>query len=105
MKVKFKIGDKVRVINYGHKMWMHKDVINHPQWHKDTPILKEEENILWCDVEPSLVGKIGEIREVVQVKRISADGNEESVGQYSINGIPQKVAWYQEDQLELVTKL
>lgn len=71
-----KIGDKVRVVNYGHII--HR--FNGEGW---TPV----------DILPSIVGKTGTIREVdiVQGER-----------HYALKGIPQKEAWYYEDQLEKI---
>ncbi len=70
---KFNIGDKVKVVNYGHI------------------IISCEKGIRTnVDITKNIVGKIGIIQTI-------------NGGQYSIFGIPEKVAWYNEDQLELVS--
>lgn len=71
---KFKIGDQVRVVNYGH----------HIRGIKNGLIEK-------IDINPEVVGKVGTVSVV-------SSGN-----QYAVEGIPGKHAWYNEDQLELTT--
>lgn len=67
---KFNVGDKVRIINYGHMaVWQGKDF----------------------DMTPEIIGKEGII--------CIANGGYQG---YAINGIPEKHAWYNEDQLELI---
>jgi len=90
-KAKFGIGDKVRVVKYGSWMGM-------GNWDKDKipyPILKEEGNIIYVDFHPELVGKVGIIYE--------KDGRSPNA-QYALKGIPQKVAWYDEEQLEMIAQ-
>ena len=112
MSNKFVIGDKVRVVKYGHAGWQSKD--HYPkakQWGdtlagkiwfsdkhfiapldknaKPPNILSEDKYGYTTDSSPELVGKIGIIADV-------------SDGEYAINGIPGKYAWYNEEQLEMV---
>lgn len=78
---KFKIGDKVKIVNFGHWIVDHKDG-------------------LWSsrDIEPQLVGKTGIIREV-------SDKGDNGVS-YALKPIDfkGKEAWYNERQLELMTE-
>jgi hypothetical protein len=109
----FKVGDKVRVINYGHPIFYKKEGYyafqehchNQPtfiellmNWeHVPTPYVRTPpKNVIWeddeCftkDMSPELVGQEGVIDECYH-------------GEYSIHGIKGKHAWYNEDQLELI---
>lgn len=82
---KFKIGDHVHVVNYGSKIWMFK---GQPQPKHKMPIISENEEIAWYDMLPEIVGKKGTVREVYH-------------GQYALDGIPEKTAWYNDNQLRL----
>src|SRR5690349_20339562 len=84
---KFRLGDKVRVVNYGHLICSTKE---------DMPtlnIISIEKGLVYYDMNHDLVGKIGIIDNAHQTQGID---------RYSINGIPTKHAWYDNQQLELI---
>ena len=87
-KAKFGIGDKVRIVGYGSCMMMHKESLkdNPSSW----PVVAIKGNIAYIDTMPQLVGKVGLISKV--------DGG------YAIEGIREKHAWYNADQLEMVAQ-
>lgn len=87
---KFKTGDKVRIIQYGHRIWFSHDM---PKPGFKYPILGVSEHFEVRDMSPELVGQEGivEKSEVTQ-GRI----------QYILQGIKGKSAWYDEKQLELI---
>lgn len=96
---KFKVGDKVKVVNYGHAIWRSKKaesfaIENESRffgWNKPT-VIQDDSDLQWIDIAPEIVGKKGVIEtvEVVQGKP-----------QYAIKGIAGKHSWYNESQLEL----
>jgi len=90
MDFKFKRGDKVRVVNYGHRFWSYNPV---PE--SNFPVLfdNKEEGYKVYDMSPELIGQEGII-----VKNINSQG----MKQYSLEGIKGKSAWYDEQQLEKV---
>lgn len=90
-ETKFKLGDKVRVICYGGLMWQNKH--HEPEPITSYPLLSEDENIRVYDTDPGLIGKEGIIS-----KAQKSQGKD----QYSIDGIPGKIAWYDNGQLELI---
>ena len=83
------IGDKVRIINYGHAIWLNKgdDLVG-------CVLLREMENKDLIDIHPELVGREGVIQHVRKLK------GEESC--YSLSGISGKTAWYAQEQLEKI---
>jgi len=97
MENKFKVGDKVKVINYGHLIWQNKTNQDlerqfhkeHGFTYKELPVLSDDGKTQWLDLSPELVGKEG------VVDKISDSGD------YALNGL-SKYAWYSEKQLELV---
>jgi len=92
-KPKYGIGDKVKIVNYGHPIWESK--ICPKQERLDFPVIYEDGAFRYLDMSPKLIGKIGIIEKVDVVQ---------GKPQYAINGIPEKHAWYSEDQLELISK-
>ena len=72
---KFKIGDRVMIVKYGH------------------PAYVQNENMkkVMFDTAPNLVGKVGTIDQTKEVKG-------EYV--YALEGIKEKYAWYDAEQLE-----
>lgn len=60
---------------------------------KPKNIISENYYFWHCDICPQIVGKIG-IIDKVQVTQ--------GIPMYAINGIKEKYAWYNEDQIELV---
>lgn len=71
------IGDKVKVVNYGHHIWETRDG-----------------KMMTFDIAPQVIGKEGIIAKV---------GTTQGIISYSIDGIKGKAAWYHEDQLEMMT--
>lgn len=86
----FKKGDKVRVIKYGHLMYMSKRFDIPRAW----PLVFEDSGMRWYDMSPHLVGKEGVVETVQFIQ-----GNYS----YSIDGILEKRSWYNHDQLEIVS--
>jgi len=91
-----KVGDTVKIVNYGHWIYMPRS-----QWEmqqkefnftqeKPDNVIKEEEDGWYYDINPDMVGRIG------VVSSISSDGKD-----YSLD-IVGKVAWYQRQQLEKI---
>lgn len=94
---KFNIGDKVRVINYGSKTWFNKSEFKKEDFvNKDyCNFLGENDNSLFVDFLHKIIGQEGIINGWTKTQDIV---------QYSIEGIPRKCAWYDEEQLEIVNK-
>lgn len=86
---KYKIGDRVRVVNYGSLL------MTNEEWHKTTlaPIVLKDGNIVWLDIAPELVGKEGTVKEA---------SSQTGLHKYAIEGIPGKTSWYTEGQMEKV---
>jgi len=97
MERKFKVGDKVKVVNYGHLIWQNKTNQdaerkfheNNGIPYKELKVLSDDGKTQWLDLNPDLVGKEG------IVDKISDSGD------YALKGL-SKYAWYSEKQLELV---
>lgn len=90
---KFKPGDRVRIVGYGHPIWQF-----------------VEGKTTTMDMSPDLVGKEGVIKgsyadfiESGDHRFRGGSRNEENQSQYHVEGIPEKCAWYDEQQLELIT--
>ena len=81
--MKFNKRDAVEVVNYGHWIMVPKDVS------LDYPVIEEANGKKIVDMLPEIVGKIGAIREFRD-------------GKYALDGIPEKVAWYDEEQLKAI---
>ncbi len=75
--MKFVIGDKVRIINYGHHIW------ERGEW---------DGKIKMIDLSPDLVGKEGIVSKATLTQGIP---------QYAVDGL-RKHAWYNEDQLLMI---
>jgi len=82
---KYKEGDRVRIIKYGHLMHGPKAMF------PGMKVIVEEGGNAIFDMSPALVGQIGVVVKV----SIPQPG----LIQYSLAG-PNKTAWYNEDQLE-----
>lgn len=124
MKNKFNIGDKVRIIKYGHIMFWNKesyaetiailkklntDVISTLLFGKkidsELPkldleakpdnILSEDEYMWICDSDKDLIGQEGIVEKVSKTEGIKQY-------QYALTGINGKSAWYNEEQLEII---
>jgi len=74
--MQYKIGDKVRVVNYG-SLILHK-------------VNGKFESI---DLSPEIIGKEGVISKALVTQDVPS---------YAIDGIPGKHAWYDEEQLEMI---
>ena len=93
-KSKFKVGDKVTIINYGAILWIHKDELElmEKKFGKmNLHIISEVANTIYYDVMPEIIGQSGII---VQAQCT------QNKWSYAIDG-PNKHAWYNNDQLEL----
>lgn len=129
---KFKKGDKVRIINYGHLSWfsskntkknfdllseyLNKKLEHKLLWGKDVPFNEPEpkyleddstDNPIIEDALPKLVGQIGVIRgsyfDLYGDNSLEDDDEKlRQQKQYTVDGINGKSAWYNEEQLELV---
>lgn len=75
---KFGIGDKVKIVKYGSLYHAHKDG-----------------KLVVGDWAPQIVGKTGIVSEV---------DTEVGKPMYAIHGIEEKIAWYNEDQMEMVKR-
>lgn len=122
-EAKFKVGDKVKIVEYGSLMWRY---VNNYQKESDEcakmdfiskkrilfneeaseeellyitgksrpdNVYKEVDGVYWIDLNPELVGQEGVIVTV---------SNTQNIPKYSLSG-PNKTAWYNEDQLELIS--
>jgi hypothetical protein len=89
MEAKFKVGDEVVIVKYGHHFWSYEPVpgCNFPVLYDN-----KEEGYKVYDMSPELVGQKGIIDQVT---------NTQGMWKYAING-PNKHAWYDEKQLEKV---
>lgn len=85
---KFKIGDRVKVVNYGHAVWSCCDDMALPLIR---PASSKDDSWVF-DMNRAVVGKKGIVVEVLDS------------GSYALSGIPEKTAWYNEDQLQLVPR-
>ena len=90
------IGDKVRIVNYGHPIMQviqknKKDKLERLPY----PLIFEDESVLWLDMSPGIVGLTGIVCEVSMTQ---------GTPQYAIDGIPEKTAWYSESQMEMINR-
>ena len=88
-EAKFSIGDKVKIVNYGHLLWSKKN----NEYQTGMPLFREDGDVNWHDASSHLIGKVGVISEVTETQ---------GKHQYAIEGVPEKTAWYSNEQLELV---
>lgn len=121
MTQKFKEGDRVKIINYGELYWFSKvhykelsragKEVDLNLYHAllfgenaeeeltaegdDEPneFYKEDENGYYVDVLTKIIGSEGTIVEC---------NKKQGIWSYAIHGIPEKHAWYSDDQLKLV---
>jgi hypothetical protein len=85
----FKVGDKVKIVKYGGIIFMNKQ---DPYIQANAPyknIIEETIGSIIVDPCPEMVGKVG------IVDKVNGD-------RYSLTCIEGKLAWYNEEQLELV---
>ena len=86
---KFKTGDKVKIVKYGGVIFMNKQ---DPYIQANAPyenIIEETAGSMTVDPCPEMVGKVG------IVEKVNGD-------RYSLTCIEGKLAWYNEEQFELV---
>ena len=96
---KLKIGDTVKIINYGHPISITKKAWS--DWfakgYCDTEIpknlLQEDETFYTYDMSPEVVGQIGKVQVI------------SNISGYCLSGIKGKFAWYNEEQLEKYNNL
>lgn len=81
---KFKIGDMVKVVNYGHLILMSPEMLSQTSF----PIIGGK----WVDIDKDVVGQTGIVVEAQVTQERS---------QYAVKG-PSKHAWYDDGQLELI---
>ena len=82
---KYKVGDKVRIVNYGHKVWMYQKMV-------DGKIIELDE-VEWYDMCPERVGMLATIRKVTVTQGIDKYGLTTELG---------NISWFHNNQLELV---
>ena len=90
MEAKFKKGDKVKVIKYGHLIWEHK---SSEALVSAFPTVFEDDTFRYLDMCPVEVGKTGTVTKISLVQGIY---------NYTLKGQVNKKAWYDEQQLELI---
>lgn len=86
---KFKIGDNVRIVNYGHLLFCNKKETPKEWWPKE--FYSEDENFGWWDIQKDFVGQETIITDVI-----------ESQGRVQYG--TKLFSWAGENQLELTTK-
>jgi hypothetical protein len=97
---KFKAGDRVRIVGYGHPIFFMKKGFKE-DWKKDQPdnIIQENETMWWVDMSPEEVGQ----EATVEGSYTDLYGGKDKKPTYSLirnNG--SKCAWFDEQQLELI---
>lgn len=86
------VGDKVKIINYGSKIWSNEKLLDDTNFLGKAKIGKTIVNLY--DMTPEIVGKESTISDVIVTQGIT---------KYSLQSYgPYKVAWFNEDQLELI---
>lgn len=100
IKQKFKKGDKVRIVQFGHLYWMSKQV-----WHelqamdvefgakplsKPSNLYKEVEDMYILDMNPDIVGKEGIIVGSYADQYAPNSKNKNDYRNYSVSDIPTK---------------
>lgn len=83
---KFKVGDKVRVIKYGHLIWQNKP----EEVRLGFKVYEETDSLVWYDMRPEKIGKEGVVVNVSITQGIP---------KYSTDPLG---AWLDEEQLEKV---
>ena len=95
----FEVGNKVEIVKYGSLIWTSKSnwklmlENGYTKLEKPNNLLGEDEHVYMYDMSPKLVGQQGII---IEAKRTQGKP------QYAIKG-PRKHAWYNHDQLKLIT--
>jgi hypothetical protein len=92
---KFKVGDRVTIINYGHIGWIHKEEferLTRIYGPTKLKIIHEEDKMLSYDLRPELLGE-----EAVITKAIVTQG----IDKYSLAFDKGSISWFTNDQLKL----
>lgn len=93
MKSKFKIGDKVRIVRYGHLLWSSK---NHESpMVTGFPVIFEDDTFTYHDMRPELLGK-----KMIVVEVSICQGKSGYV--LDNEGGSDRMAWFSDQQLELI---
>ena len=87
----YRIGDKVKIINYGHLIWE----LEGQESNSPFKVIFKNDKVRALDMSPSLVGQIG---------IVSAVGSTQGIPEYAIDNIEGKHSWYNESQMELIDK-
>ncbi len=96
MENKFNVGDKVRIVNYGHLIWENKKAEEYKE-KTSFKIYSEDESLRYLDIHSEMVGKEGIISNVHNNQySLHFDQNNQERG--------LKTSWYHENQLELIDK-
>jgi len=81
------IGDVVVIVNYGHASFLNKKAFSSTK----LKIIQEDDSSIVVDISPEMLGRKGFIQKIVD-------------GQYSLTYIQGKQAWYNRDQLKLISR-
>jgi hypothetical protein len=93
MENKLSVGDKVKIINYGHFTWAYKDAWHKMYSSKPSNIIKETEGAYHFDISPEKVGQEDTIKLI----------SEPQPGLIRY-GLEKNGSWYSKEQLELINK-
>ena len=84
------IGDKVKIVRYGHLIWESKTI---PGARSEAKAYWEDDKRAWIDMCPRMVGQKGTVFDKVKTQ---------NGFQYSLAGVTGKSSWYHEEQLEKI---
>ena len=87
IKPAYGIGDKVRIVNYGHLVWVSKN-----ESKPNKSIIMSDADRWWVDMAPELVGQTGLVQKVIETQNVIS---------YSVYKVG---SWFSEGQLELVSR-
>jgi len=90
-ELKYRVGDSVKIVKYGHPVWEHKAAYPDP-YKGRCPIIFENEQFRVLDIAPELIGRSG----IVVIATLT-----QGQAMYSIDGIG---SWYVNNQLELIDR-
>jgi len=90
--MKYAIGDRVEIVNYGQSMWFKRDGRAEDSKY---PVIKTSKRNIWYDISPELIGKQGIIARTQTIQGISS---------YAICFKNSTSAWYSEDQMKMIKK-
>ena len=91
---KYRLGDVVKIVNYGHLIWAWEDAIgdapiSFKEYSRDEPEEEGGRTLIWFDIAPQVVGEKAIIGEIDK-------------GRYRLQFMPNgnKSAWFTEIQME-----